>query len=151
MWQEAIRDFKTLHFTAKLFLVFAVALVMYIALVHMGIVRLPRAQAYDCRLFLNAKIIEIHMKDSQFEPKDISVHVCDTLKFENFDDEARLPAIGEHPKHAYYPGFEPEQAIEKNQVYRVTLDRAGYYTIHDHLHEEMVGTLTITQLNLIHG
>ena len=56
---------------------------------------------------------------------------CDMIIVKNDLSEAIEPAIGSHPKHLAYPGFE-ERILQPGQTYSFRAAQAGEFTIHDH-------------------
>jgi hypothetical protein len=77
-------------------------------------------------------------------PSHTTAHRCDSLTITNRDDTNRLMAFGVHEHHTPYDGLE-EKLLGKNQSLRITLDKTGDFRFHDHLHDEVEGTFTVTR------
>jgi plastocyanin len=84
------------------------------------------------------------IEDDKFEPAELDLKRCDRIKVVNKDDVARLIALGEHDHHIAYPGFE-EQSMGGGDSFTFTADEAGKYLIHDHIHDDVEGLLSITK------
>ena len=84
--------------------------------------------------------VTIH--NNKLDINNMHAHLCDTLTIVNADKTIRLIAFGQHDHHQPYDGIE-EQALTQDQSLRVTLNQAGTFTFHDHLHDEVQGTFTV--------
>lgn len=67
---------------------------------------------------------------------------CDTLTIRNADDVIRLIAFGPHEHHVAYDGV-TEAVVGHDQSLTITLDAAGTYHFHDHIHDEVTGEFTV--------
>lgn len=76
-------------------------------------------------------------------PSHINAHQCDTLTIINDDPEARLVAFGPHEHHQPYDGV-TERLLTTGQQLTVTLRQIGTFQFHDHLHDEVQGSFTVT-------
>jgi plastocyanin len=72
----------------------------------------------------------------------LDTKLCDTLTIVNSDDQLRLMAFGVHEKHQTYSGV-TEETLKPGERMTVTLEKAGTFTFHDHLHDEVKGTFTV--------
>jgi plastocyanin len=72
----------------------------------------------------------------------LETRLCDTLTIVNSDDQLRLMAFGVHEKHQTYSGV-TEETLKPGERMTVTLEKAGTFTFHDHLHDEVKGTFTV--------
>jgi len=86
----------------------------------------------------------VTIKKSVVSPSHTTALLCDRLAITNLDDTARLMAFGVHEKHQAYDGV-IEKALTKGQSASVTLVQAGNFKFHDHVHDEVQGTFTVTQ------
>lgn len=73
---------------------------------------------------------------------NLNTKLCDTLTIVNSDDQLRLMAFGVHEKHQTYSGV-TEETLKPGERMTVTLEQAGTFTFHDHLHDEVKGTFTV--------
>lgn len=90
------------------------------------------------------KIHTLNIEDNRFSPSELSLKRCDRIKVVNKDSVARLIALGEHDHHIAYPGFE-EQSLGGGDSFTFTADEAGSYLIHDHIHDNVEGTISISE------
>jgi hypothetical protein len=84
----------------------------------------------------------VTVQDAKLSITDIHAKLCDKLTIVNADDTLRLMAFGIHDHHQAYDGIE-EKALKKGDQLSITLDQAGTFTFHDHLHDEVEGTFTV--------
>ncbi len=85
----------------------------------------------------------MHMTDSSYEPKDLTITVGDTVTFENAGLEDKWPASNIHPTHAIYPEFDPQRPIPPGESWSFTFSKVGVWKYHDHLTPTLVGTITV--------
>jgi plastocyanin len=78
------------------------------------------------------------------QPTRVQAKACDTLTITNTDGTTREMAFGKHDHHQAYDGI-TEKNLKKDESFTVTLDEVGNYTFHDHLHDELVGSLTVVK------
>jgi len=69
--------------------------------------------------------------------------LCDTMTIKNADPEIRLIAFGPHEHHTPYDGI-TEKVLGPNQSLTITLNAAGMYHFHDHIHDEVTGEFTVS-------
>lgn len=74
----------------------------------------------------------------------IQAKLCDTLTFTNMDSAIREIAFGPHEHHVPYDGI-AERELDKNQSLTITLNQAGTFHWHDHLHDEVQGYFTVAK------
>lgn len=86
---------------------------------------------------------KVTIQNSKVSPAHIAAPKCDTLTIANLDDEARLMAFGPHDRHVPYDGV-AERVLGKGQSFTVTLVQTGNFRFHDHEHDEVQGTFTVT-------
>jgi plastocyanin len=98
------------------------------------------ANANTCQKKGASHIVTI--KDSKVEPAHTDGKLCDTLTIKNTDDILRFIAFGQHDEHQPYDGVS-EKTVEKGQEFTVTMNQAGSYKFHDHLHDEVEGTFSV--------
>jgi plastocyanin len=82
------------------------------------------------------------IKNNAVTPAHTNGKLCDTMTVTNTDDVLRYIAFGRHDEHQPYDGI-TEKTIEKDQSFTITMDEAGSYKFHDHLHDEVQGTFTV--------
>ncbi len=75
-------------------------------------------------------------------PIHTQAHLCDTLTFVNEDKVVRDIAFGPHPNHEAYGG-EAEETVRQGYPKTITLNQAGDYVFHDHLHPEVAGHFSV--------
>ena len=92
----------------------------------------------------HAQSHSVMIMDSKAEPSKITAKLCDTLTITNMDDIAREVAFGPHEDHIAYDGV-AERVLSKDQSLTVTLNQAGAFRFHDHLHDEIQGYFTVTK------
>lgn len=78
-------------------------------------------------------------------PQHTAASRCDQLTITNEDNVARLMAFGNHDRHQAYDGV-TEELLKHDQSLTVTLNKAGAFTFHDHLHDEVEGSFTVSEL-----
>ncbi len=114
---------------------------------HAGIIVFPAARARDCGS-VTFTTHEVIIKDGMFHPRELTAAVCDRIRFVNRESVPHEPAVGSHPAHTSYPGFDAESPLWENEIFEFTLNRPGTYSFHDHLNESMVGALVIQDRKL---
>jgi hypothetical protein len=77
-------------------------------------------------------------------PRHTRAALCDTLTITNADDEPRLIAFGLHEHHQPYDGI-TERLLGKDQSLTISLNQAGTYRFHDHIHDEVMGDFTVVK------
>ena len=83
------------------------------------------------------------IKDDKTSPAHTMGKLCDKLTITNLDNEDRLIAFGQHEHHTPYDNV-TERLLGKNQSLTVTMTELGNYKFHDHIHDEVQGTFTVT-------
>jgi plastocyanin len=139
-------EFRSQSKFNQAFYVLAMAALIFYGLIHFGVIKLPAAKAYDCTQVTESKTIVIAMRKGNFEPSDVKAQVCDKLQFINESSEEVWPAVGPHPTHSSYPGFDSLRAIPPGERYEFQVNRLGVYTFHDHLHDGVAGRVMITKV-----
>ncbi len=84
----------------------------------------------------------VTIKNDTVVPAHTTGKLCDTLTVTNTDDVLRYMAFGRHDEHQPYDGVS-EKTIEKGQSFTVTMDEPGDYKFHDHLHDGVIGMVTV--------
>jgi hypothetical protein len=142
MIKEFWSEFKNLKIWQKGFFVLIVLGLVFLGLYHTGLVKIPQARAQDCSQVSDFQTIQVKMGDS-FDPQDITARICDHLVFVAVDNQGRWPAVGPHPTHASYPGFDSLHDLRVGERFEIILNRSGKYNFHDHTHPEVTGTISI--------
>lgn len=86
--------------------------------------------------------LTLKINEQGFDPTQIRANRCDSLNIINTGQQAHQFALGSHPKHIDYPGFE-ELIMQPGQQNRLVLSVSGNYLMHDHLHDQLKGNLEI--------
>jgi plastocyanin len=141
-----LEEFKKFTLFQKSFFIIVAAGLIFYLLYHTGVVKLPAARAQDCTgVSIPENSTVIKMEHGKFDPSELTVHVCDTVLFLNLDDEQKWPAVGPHPTHSSYPGFDAGREMKKFDYFQFQLNRTGSYSFHDHLHESVRGKINIIE------
>lgn len=126
----------------NLFFLFAAALIVLFGWHTFDHAKPSDAHGHDCSHH-QGKTIEVSMLEKEFSPKEITASRCDTIVFANKSQTLHQPALGAHPEHDHYPGFDDEHVLQPGEEYRFVLQEEGTFTFHDHLNEDMHGTLIV--------
>jgi len=97
----------------------------------------------DCSGKIGANHVMI-IQNSKVTPTHITAPLCDTLTITNKDNIERFVAFGPHEDHVAYDGI-TEKVLTQGQTFKVTLVQAGNFRFHDHIHDEVQGTFTVTK------
>ena len=143
MFKQFAEEFRKFTWFQKSFFVVVTLGLIFYGLLHGGLIKLPAARAKDCTQVKNFNENMVKMENNSFEPKDLQVKVCDKLLFINLDDQPKWPAVGPHPTHTSYPGFDAQRGLKKAESFEFQVNRPGTYTFHDHLHEQVIGQIVI--------
>jgi hypothetical protein len=87
---------------------------------------------------------KVIIQNNKVIPVNTVAPLCDTLTITNLDDKERLMAFGLHEHHVPYDGTTAKILIQ-GQSLTVTLVQAGNFRFHDHWHDEIQGTFTVTK------
>lgn len=74
----------------------------------------------------------------------VQAHLCDKIMFMNDDNVTREIAFGPHENHVPYDGV-AEQVLNKGGQFTITLNQAGNFHWHDHIHDEVEGYFTVSK------
>jgi len=85
----------------------------------------------------------IHMDETGFSPRELTIKRNDVVIFENTGVEAHWPASNIHPTHEEYVEFDPARPIPAGQSWSFIFSEEGTWKFHDHLFPEFLGTVTI--------
>lgn len=86
------------------------------------------------------------IQNNKVSPSSTVAPLCDTLTITNLDDKERLIAFGLHEHHVAYDGI-TERILTQSQSFTVTLIQKGNFRFHDHWHDKIQGTFTVTKEN----
>lgn len=100
----------------------------------------PAATVVMCGAAQNTHTVAI--QNARLSAPDVRAKLCDKLTIVNDDPTLRLMAFGLHDHHQPYDGV-TEQVLPQGQSLSVTLNQAGTFTFHDHIHDEVQGTFTV--------
>lgn len=101
--------------------------------------------------------VVIHLSEQGFDPQQVEINIGDEVTFENVGSTDIWPASNIHPTHRSYPGtdikdcssdqkssgFDACKGIKPGEIYSFTFNEAGEWRYHDHLHSNLVGTITV--------
>lgn len=88
------------------------------------------------------KTYQIIIRNDQASNTDLQARICDQLAFKNDDHTTREIAFGSHEHHVPYDGV-TDRILNQGESFTITLNAAGTYHWHDHLHDEITGTFTV--------
>jgi plastocyanin len=103
-----------------------------------------KQSANGCRAGETSAVHKATIRDGKVSNDHIYGKVCDTITITNKDAMSREIAFGNHDHHVPYDGV-TERVLGENESFTITLDKAGSYHWHDHLHDEVEGFFTVTQ------
>lgn len=106
-----------------------------------GLLKSDEAKAATCEHKGTEHSVTI--ANGKVTPAHTTGNLCDTMTVTNTDDVLRYIAFGRHDEHRAYDGI-TEKTIEKGQSFTITMDELGDYKFHDHLHDEVAGTFTVS-------
>lgn len=86
---------------------------------------------------------KVVIQNDKVSPEYTTAPKCDMLTITNLDNKYRLIAFGPHDNHVPYDEV-TERLLSKGQSFTVTLNQTGTFSFHDHLHDEVQGTFTVT-------
>lgn len=82
------------------------------------------------------------IRDDTATPNFTSARLCDTLTFISEDKVVHEIAFGTHPGHEAYGG-DSEEIVLNGRPKTITLNEAGHYVFHDHLHPAITGQFSV--------
>jgi hypothetical protein len=86
---------------------------------------------------------QVTVQNDTFQPAQLDVSLCDTIKISNLGTQEYDFAFGTHDKHVSYPGFTNMQSLQPNQYFEIDAIKTGDYTLHDHLRDQAHLRITI--------
>ncbi len=86
----------------------------------------------------------VTISGNQLKPVTVSAKLCDTLSIKNLDAITREIGFGPHDHHVAYDGV-AQEVLTHGQSLTITLNRPGTYFFHDHFHDEIAGSFTVTR------
>jgi len=87
----------------------------------------------------------IVLKDTGFEPREVTVLEGATVTFVNQTLNPFWPASNLHPTHQLYPEFDPLHPLGPEEEWSFTFNEAGTYNFHDHIRAYFVGTIHVVK------
>lgn len=99
-------------------------------------------QVADCHDIAGVQTITLNGQG--FQPHNATVKRCTLVVFTVTDHATRLPAFGEHEHHDHSLPY-TEKTLRFGQTNSVVMNEVGTVAIHDHEHEELAGSIHITQ------
>jgi len=101
-----------------------------------------RATGENCQTSRKVTAYKVTIVGSKVSDDHIQGRLCDTLTFTNEDVVIREVAFGPHEHHVPYDGV-ADRVLGKGQSLTITLNQAGSFHWHDHLHDEVEGYFTV--------
>jgi hypothetical protein len=147
MWKTFWHEFRTLSIGQKSLFAAVIGSSLFLFGFHEHGTTNELPPAVDCSLISKAKTVTITMNDVTVEPKNTRITVCDTLKIVNQGTDYQQPALGAHPNHFEYPGYEAEVLIAPGESFSVQIVHTGRFLIHDHLKESTQGFVAVKARN----
>jgi len=141
MISEFLNEFRNLNVWQQSIFVLMTAGFVFLGLHQVGIINLSKANV-DCQSVAAFQTINVKVGDS-FDPQEIHAKICDHLIFTAMNDKGSWIAVGPHPAHSSYPGFDTQRDLRVGESFTVVLNRAGNYSFHDHSHPRVVGSIVI--------
>ncbi len=86
----------------------------------------------------------IHMTDTGFEPKTITVSKGTEVTFENTGKKPHWPIITINPTYSY-PAFDAKKEIVTGEEWKFTFDRVGTWNFHDFTNPSLTGVIIVTE------
>ncbi|MBX4187044.1 MAG: cupredoxin domain-containing protein [Candidatus Doudnabacteria bacterium] len=128
----------------KVSLILLVLVLVAAGLVLGGVLKLPAAHAYDCSKSQKAdNAVVIRMEDNSFQPRELTVNICDTLLFLNLDDKSKWPQV---MSYQAYPGFDAGRELKKYDYFTFQVTRPGTYSFQDRMNTKVTGKITIKDI-----
>ncbi|HKU18947.1 MAG TPA: hypothetical protein VJP80_06805 [Candidatus Saccharimonadales bacterium] len=103
-----------------------------------------RAASQSVRCTGNRVTHQVAIANDQVLPVHTTGSICDELRITNKDNVERLVAFGPHEHHVAYDGI-TSRFLAQGQSLSVTLNKTGTFEFHDHLHDEVAGTFTVSR------
>jgi hypothetical protein len=132
--------------TAREKLLIVTAVGLFVAGVAFIVYEEPHPPADDQPVAFCTQTYDKHVITIQhgvLSPAHTLGNLCDRLTVRNLDDTPRLIAFGKHIHHQAYDGVS-ERMLQQGQSVTVTLNQAGTFIVHDHLHDEATGDFTVS-------
>lgn len=85
----------------------------------------------------------VRYTDTGFIPAQITVHIGDSVIFENVSSKQMWPASNLHPSHLEYPEFDSQKPIAYGESWRFTFTKEGMWGYHDHLVSSQEAFITV--------
>jgi hypothetical protein len=77
-------------------------------------------------------------------PQETRARLCDQLVVTNLDKTVREIAFGKHDHHQVYDGT-LERTLAQNDSLTIRLNQTGNYRYHDHFHDEVAATFSVSR------
>ncbi len=89
------------------------------------------------------RTVTITRTEEGFVPKTVFIRKGDSVRFISHTSDQCWPAADSHPSHNLYPEFDPRRALNPDESWTFTFDRAGVWNFHDHLFPETRGSVFV--------
>lgn len=100
------------------------------------------ANSEECKH--TGQLYTVVIENNRVSPENTDAHLCDKLLFVNRDTTVRAISFGPHEKHVPYDGVSVKN-LNHNQSFTITLNMAGLYQYHDHIHDEVSGFFSVSK------
>lgn len=89
--------------------------------------------------------LAITLKETGFEPREVTILEGSTITFVNETTNPFWPASNLHPTHELYSEFDPLHPLDPGENWSFTFNEAGVYNFHDHIRAYFVGTIHVVK------
>lgn len=86
----------------------------------------------------------VSIEAAGFNPRVITIHSGDTVRWVNNDGNLHWPASDPHPTHTGFSGFDPLADLRSGENYSFTFSQPGIFGYHDHTQAVVGGVATMT-------
>jgi len=87
----------------------------------------------------------IELREDGFYPEETIITEGDTVTFTTTRGVPFWPASNIHPTHAIYSEFDPKRALESEEEWSFTFDKAGTWRYHDHTAPFYTGVIIVEE------
>ncbi len=127
----------------KLIVILVLALGIGLGIGSVALLQTHSASAEACsKPSPNAQSYQVMIMSDKVDTPQITAKLCDTITFTNMDNITREIAFGPHENHVPYDGI-AAKVLTAGQSFTVTLNQAGSFHWHDHIHDVVQGYFTV--------
>ena len=88
-------------------------------------------------------VAAVSIDDIGFSEETITVRVGTTIVFTNNGQGLHQVASDPHPTHTNVPGLDSKRGLATGETFSFTFERAGTFTVHDHLAPSHKATIIV--------